>query len=61
MITAYNMPDDFVKLASDFAQRYKDLMAAQREIAQLQNRVINLQKENQALSYRLAEKETPND
>jgi cell division protein FtsB len=57
MITAYNMPDDFVKLAADFIQRYKDLLAAQKEIAQLQDRVIKLQRENQILSYRLAESE----
>jgi hypothetical protein len=29
------------------------LLDAQREIARLQQRVINLQKENQMLSYRL--------
>jgi cell division protein FtsB len=57
MITAYNMPDDFVKLAADFIQRYKDLMAAQVEIARLQDRVIKLQRENQVLSYRLAKME----
>jgi hypothetical protein len=30
-----------------------ELIEAQREIARLQQRVINLQRENQALSYRL--------
>ena len=57
MITAANTPAGRRNVKAAYNRRIAELMAAQREVARLLNRVKNLQIENQMLSYRLAEKE----
>lgn len=45
------------RFRSILKRRKNQLIEAEREIARLQERVINLQRENQLLSYRLSEAE----
>lgn len=57
MITAANSPTGRRNVKAAYNRRIAELIDAQKEIAQLLNRIKNLQIENQMLSYRLAEKE----
>lgn len=57
MITAYPAPAGRRNVKAAYNRRRAELLAAQKEIARLCDRVRNLQIENQMLSYRLAEKE----
>lgn len=53
MITPLEITGNRSQIYAAYNRRLDELIEAQREIARLQQRVINLQRENQALSYRL--------
>jgi hypothetical protein len=60
MMTAYNPPTAAPEVAAQLNRRTAQLLDREREIARLLEMIANLKKENQILSYLVADKEPHN-